>query len=252
MNQISIRPATVADADAICRVQMDAQEPLHEFYELFFKDHPRKLAPIALRQALARPDKFTFLVAEKEETDGSASKEVVGYARYTIVRAADDAAGESTPAPPASTVWDRPGHMDELWGQFNADQDAGEAVVEEVIAGRRHLWVQQVMILPDRQRQGIGRKLLQKALDEADAQGVPSILTSSEKGYGLYVRLGFVSLAEFTLDNGAWTVRVLEHLKSLGMSRDETLAEKYRGTVEKGWAMIREVAKNTRQCVSLV
>ncbi|CAH0038058.1 unnamed protein product [Clonostachys rhizophaga] len=244
MSQISIRPATVADTDAICAVMMEAQEPLHEFYELFFKDHPRNLAPIAMRQALAKPDKFTFFVAEEEKTDGSASRDIVGYVRYTIVGAAD-AAGESTsaPAPPVSTVWDRPGHMEQLWEQFNADQNAAEAVVEEVIAGRRHLWVQQVMILPDRQRQGIGKKLLQKALDEADAQGVPSILTSSEKGYGLYVRLGFASLAEFLLDNGAWTVKVLEHLKSLGMSRDETLAEKYRGTVEKGWAMIREVPK---------
>ncbi|KAK7213110.1 hypothetical protein V2G26_020288 [Clonostachys chloroleuca] len=244
MSQISIRPATVADTDAICTVMMDAQEPLHEFYELFFKDHPRKLAPIAMRQALAKPDKFTFLVAEEEKTDGSAGREVVGYVRYTVVGAAD-ATGESTsaPAPPVSTVWDRPGHMEALWEQFNADQNAAEAVVEEVIAGRRHLWVQQVMILPDRQRQGIGRKLLQKALDEADAQSLPSILTSSEKGYGLYVRLGFVSRAEFTLGNGAWTAKILEHLKSLGMSRDETLAEKYRGTVEKGWAMIREVPK---------
>ncbi|VUC37887.1 unnamed protein product [Clonostachys rosea] len=247
MSQISVRPATVADTDAICRVLMDAQEPLHEFYGLFFKDHPRKLAPIAVRQALAKTDKFTFLVAEEEGTE---SREVVGFVRYSIIGAAADADGKtdapasaSAPAPAPSTVWDRPGHMEELWEQFNADQNAAEAVVEEVIAGRRHLWVQQVMILPDRQRKGIGRKLLQKALDEADAQGVPSILTSSEKGYGLYVRMGFVSHAEFTMDNGAMTVRVLDHLKSLDMSRDETLAEKYRGTVEKGWAMIREVAK---------
>jgi hypothetical protein len=138
MSQITIRPATVADTDAICAVMMDAQEPLHEFYELFFKDHPRKLAPVAMRQALAKPDKFTFLVAA-EETDGSAGREVVGYARYSIVGAADATAEESAPAPPVSTVWDRPGHMEELWEQFNADQNAAEAVVEEVIAGRRHL-----------------------------------------------------------------------------------------------------------------
>lgn len=55
-------------------------------------------------------------------------------------------------------------------------------------------------MLPEYQRRGLGKKLLDIGLEEADKLNASVYLVATERGEGLYKRAGFVELERFVVD----------------------------------------------------
>jgi hypothetical protein len=147
MSSITIRPATLADSDAIANIHSSALEKYNDFYAAFFQRHPRELIPIATRNALQNP-KQHFLVAEE-------AGQTVGFVRYTEVKNKNNtdsdnsnkpnsnASEQPAPAPGPPAVWTIKKHMEELWQWFNARSEEIDASKEKAVDGRDHfgkLW----------------------------------------------------------------------------------------------------------------
>jgi ribosomal protein S18 acetylase RimI-like enzyme len=62
---------------------------------------------------------------------------------------------------------------------------------------------QSVVVLPEWQRRGIGKRLMAEVLRRAERDGVMVGLESSVKGEGLYRKLGFELLGRFTTEADA-------------------------------------------------
>ncbi|KAH7121447.1 acyl-CoA N-acyltransferase [Dactylonectria macrodidyma] len=227
MSSVTIRPATVADKDAMADVHDKAMTPFLEFYNALWTKSPSEVIPILTDKALRNP-KFVFLVAEVE---GS----VVGFTRYTIVPAQKPADEK----PPHLLLIQPKEQLKEIWVRFNARDDEMDACKQEAAKGQRHYYVLHLMIHPDYQRRGIGGKLLQTVIDRADAEGVPTILTSSKVAHGLYLKLGFEDLGVWTVDCEAWAKEVVEANAKSGIKQNEDLAHKYAGVTEVEACMIR-------------
>ena len=59
------------------------------------------------------------------------------------------------------------------------------------IRGKKHVYLRRMMVHPDHQRQGIGRKLLQWGLDQADRERLVAWLNGRPSGLKLYLDAGF-------------------------------------------------------------
>ena len=103
------------------------------------------------------------------------------------------------------------------------------------------------MILPTHQRRGIGGQLLRAVTDQGDKEGIPTLIVSSAESHGLYLKLGFEDLGQWTIDNGAWAKKIQEKERSLGMEVTNDLADKYEGAEEVECVMIRRPLKSTSQ-----
>ena len=68
------------------------------------------------------------------------------------------------------------------------------------IRGKKHVILRRLVVHPDFQRRGIGRKLMQWGLDEADRLGIVSWLFARPAGIQLYQRCGYVEVANITFD----------------------------------------------------
>ncbi|KAF2200009.1 acyl-CoA N-acyltransferase, partial [Delitschia confertaspora ATCC 74209] len=71
---------------------------------------------------------------------------------------------------------------------------------EGVLRGDWNVWeLSQVFVDPSYQRQGVGRKLLEWGIKQADQDGVPMYLEATPPGKVMYERLGFevLDVAEF-------------------------------------------------------
>jgi predicted acetyltransferase len=55
-------------------------------------------------------------------------------------------------------------------------------------------------VSPSHQRQGIGKQLLEKFLEEVDRDGEPVFLRASSSGKPLYEKYGWTTLKEVTYD----------------------------------------------------
>jgi GNAT superfamily N-acetyltransferase len=63
-----------------------------------------------------------------------------------------------------------------------------------------HLYVPYVGVAPEAQGAGLGTRLLERTLERADADGLPTYLeATSEQNAALYARLGFEHLGAFTV-----------------------------------------------------
>jgi GNAT superfamily N-acetyltransferase len=63
-----------------------------------------------------------------------------------------------------------------------------------------HFYVPYVGVAPEGQGAGLGTKLLERTLEKADTQGLPTYLeATSERNAALYERLGFEHLGAFTV-----------------------------------------------------
>lgn len=67
-----------------------------------------------------------------------------------------------------------------------------------------YVYLASLYTLPTRQRQGIGRALVEHCLAEADARGVPVALNASPVGWRMYERCGFRVWREVELDLREW------------------------------------------------
>ena len=68
------------------------------------------------------------------------------------------------------------------------------------IRGKKHVILRRLVVHPDFQRRGIGRKLMQWGLDEADRLGIVSWLFARPAGIQLYQRCGYVEVANISFD----------------------------------------------------
>ncbi|KAM0250104.1 hypothetical protein ACHAP5_002421 [Fusarium lateritium] len=242
MSSITIRPATLADSDAIASIHSSALEKYNEFYAAFFQRHPRELIPIATRNALLYPGQQHFSVAEE-------AGRTVGFVRYKEVVKNNTDSGSSNnkpnsnaseqPTPPA--VWTIKKHMEELWQWFDARSEEMDASKEKAVDGRDHFEVMHIMVDPQHQRKGIGGYLLKSVTDKADAINAPTLIVSSVEGHGLYSKHGFESLGTWEIDNEAWAHKIVEHEKSIGYTDGVIdLEDKCRGMRESEDSMIRQ------------
>lgn len=95
------------------------------------------------------------------------------------------------------------------------------------------------MIHPDYQRKGIGAKLLQAVKEKADADGLPTLIVSSEMSHGLYLKTGFEELGVWTIDTEYWAREIVQCNVSLGIKENEDLARQFEGVKEVEGCLIR-------------
>ncbi|KAJ4165730.1 hypothetical protein LMH87_007350 [Akanthomyces muscarius] len=242
---ITIRPGTAADADAISQVHYEALDQFHEFYGAFFKKHPREMLPLMTAQAFAKKEPaWVFYVAEEGD-------DVVGFVRYCFEEAKDSdekkekkeeekvdgkEEGEKKKKKEEESPYACKEELKELWKAFNDAQTKAEETVENAAKGQRHMWIQHLMIRPSHQRRGIGHALLSTALQHADEQTLPAVIVSSAESVALYRKFGFVSQGSFQIDNGHWAREVARVQPG---QASEMLVERYDGVFEVEDVMVR-------------
>ncbi|UPK94084.1 hypothetical protein LCI18_005019 [Fusarium solani-melongenae] len=211
MSSITLRPATLADSDAISNIHYEALNRYHVFYAAFFQKHPRDIIRIADRGAIQDPGR-TVVVAEEEE-----GGEIVGFIIYQIANSNSNKSDEDTRDGPPLPISEPKEHLRELWDRFNERNAEMDKYKEESIKGQKHYEVLQLMVHPSHQRSGVGGRLLSSALAKADADSAPTLVTSSAEGHGLYLRNGFRSLGKtWPVDNARWAGEAAKLDEKLG------------------------------------
>ncbi|UNI17904.1 hypothetical protein JDV02_004211 [Purpureocillium takamizusanense] len=234
---IVIRSATAADQDAIARIHYEALNAYHDFYAAFFRTHPRELLTQSTRRAFAETN-FTFLVAEETTINGS---ETVGFIRYKIVQARpDNAQDEKSVESSQPSLLARKDHLEHIWERFTEREKEMDACYEAAATGKRHFFVNHLMVHPRHQRRGVGGMLLREVTARSDDEGVPTLIVASAEARGLYVRCGFAVLGEWTIDNGYWAAEIERHEQELGIGDSRGLGAKFKGVKEIEAYMIRE------------
>ncbi|KAI9155172.1 hypothetical protein HJFPF1_07748 [Paramyrothecium foliicola] len=235
-----IRPAEAADVPAMASAHYSAMTPLNDFYAALFEMDLLKAFQAAVGAALQNAA-TTILVAEHPDSG------VVGFIRYQIEDASEGQQGEgqqnvgtlqqATPAAPSP--WARKPHLEEIWQGLQSRTDEMDACEQQALQGRRYISIRHLMIHSDWQRQGLGTKLLREVIARSEAEGVPCWITSSAESQELYAKLGFKELGVWTIDDGYWAKRLVEHEKGLGITGNEHLAEQYAGVTETEKCLIR-------------
>ena len=88
------------------------------------------------------------------------------------------------------------------------DGDAVVGLVRLVGDGFSSIFVQDLIVLPSYQRQGIGRDLMKEALEDfKDAYQVQLVTDQTEKTLGFYHSLGFESLSTYDCTGMIWVDR---------------------------------------------
>ncbi|OPB44906.1 hypothetical protein A0O28_0090440 [Trichoderma guizhouense] len=241
MASVTIRPASPADAPAIAAVHYRAQEKYHGFYGAFFVHSPRDILIQATARAIQKPENVYLVAVDEEE------KKIVGFVRYVVEEEKKEqqepaVVSEGEEAGPPSLFGVKE-HLKGLWEEFNEKQVAMDGCYEKAADGKRHIYVNHLMIDPGYQRKGIGGKLLAAVLERSDEQKVPTFLMSSAESRGLYGKMGFEILGTWRVDNGDWAGRVVELEKGLGIVGREGLEEEFRGVGEVEDVMVRRVRR---------
>ncbi|KAL7942874.1 acyl-CoA N-acyltransferase [Trichoderma barbatum] len=234
MASITIRPGSPADAPSIADVHYRAQDKYHGFYGAFFVRDPRDIMTQATARAVQRPEN-EYLVAVDE-----GSGQVVGFVRYVVKgeKKEEEEVAVSDAGPSLFVVRE---HVKDLWEDFDKKQVAMDGCYEKAADGKRHIYVNLLMIDPDHQRKGIGGKLLAAVLERSDKEKVPTFLMSSAESRGLYGKMGFEILGTWRIDNGDWARRVVEVERELRITGNEGLEDKFRGVGEIEDVMVRWV-----------
>ena len=88
------------------------------------------------------------------------------------------------------------------------DGDAVVGLVRLVGDGFSSIFVQDLLVLPSYQRQGIGSDLMKEALgDYKDAYQVQLVTEQTEKTLGFYRSLGFETLSTYDCTGMTWVDR---------------------------------------------
>ena len=88
------------------------------------------------------------------------------------------------------------------------DGDAVVGLIRLVGDGFSSVFVQDLIVLPSYQRQGIGRSLMKEALEDyKDAYQVQLVTEQTEKNVGFYRSLGFEALSTYDCIGMTWVDR---------------------------------------------
>ena len=88
------------------------------------------------------------------------------------------------------------------------DGDAVVGLIRLVGDGFLSVFVQDLIVLPSYQRQGIGRSLMKEALEDyKDAYQVQLVTEQTEKNVGFYRSLGFEALSTYDCIGMTWMYR---------------------------------------------
>ena len=88
------------------------------------------------------------------------------------------------------------------------DGDAVVGLIRLVGDGFSSVFVQDLIVLPSYQRQGIGRSLMKEALEDyKDAYQVQLVIEQTEKNVGFYRSLGFEILSTYNCIGMTWENR---------------------------------------------
>ncbi|KAH8890332.1 acyl-CoA N-acyltransferase [Thozetella sp. PMI_491] len=230
MEAIQIRPATLDDAAAIADVHIKALDAWNDFYAAFYVLSPRESMPKATVLAMNNPSQ-NFVVAVD-----SSSGEVVGFVRYHV----EDPDIKDKPSTSGLAALFTPKeHLKELKDRFDERDDEMDAVYLGASKEQRHYYIKHLMVHPDQQRKGIGKKLLSSVVAKSDAEGIPSFIVASAEAYGLYAKLGFEDLGTFPLDNGYWAKEITDLEKKLDIKGNEDFAQTWAGKKELERYMVR-------------
>ncbi len=72
------------------------------------------------------------------------------------------------------------------------------------MGGKAYVLLGILAVLPSYQRCGVGSKLMDWGLPQADELKLPAYLEASPMGKGLYIKKGFQEVCEFELDAKKW------------------------------------------------
>ncbi|KAH7420165.1 acyl-CoA N-acyltransferase [Cadophora sp. MPI-SDFR-AT-0126] len=82
--------------------------------------------------------------------------------------------------------------------------DKLEEVESKYIDREKGFFINYLVVLPSYQRLGLGRRLLDIGLKEANALGASVFLVATEMGAGLYKKAGFKEIEQFVIDVKPW------------------------------------------------
>ncbi len=99
--------------------------------------------------------------------------------------------------------------------------------------------IKNLMVHPQHQRKGVGRRLLESAVAASDEANIPAFLVSSAEALTLYTSLGFQQLGTWSIDNEDWARRIAANERELGIAGNEHLEEQFRGVSEVERYMVR-------------
>ena len=119
----------------------------------------------------------------------------------------------------------------------------------DTFSGVPHLYVKHLFVLSSHQRKGIGKLLLNKCIEVAEAKRVPAFLVASSQGHSMYLKAGFEGILrkeehidywaqrikDREIEKNVWEEREAERRKQ-NLSLDEDLS----GSVDVQWTMIRQ------------
>ncbi|KAE8154090.1 acyl-CoA N-acyltransferase [Aspergillus avenaceus] len=108
---------------------------------------------------------------------------VLGYAKWDLE---PDRCGERFP----------PWHAESDGEHCSEFFDGIEQQRKNIMAGRKHYYLDMLAVNPDYGRRGAGSKLVEWGCDLADQDGVPIYLASSDAGIRLYQKFGFEILKD--------------------------------------------------------
>lgn len=166
--------------------------------------------PESIRHWLSLPQKVEVTKAVDTETG-----QIVGSVGWVFRGFDRDPAGvtENPPEPtkqPANSVsseYAKTGSADldplEQLGELTDDHFA-QFMKRMMPPGTRCMFIAGIQVHPDHQGKGIGRALVRKGTDRADAEGVICWVHSSEAGAGLFPRCGFEVDETLEIDLDEW------------------------------------------------
>ncbi|CAM1502764.1 Fc.00g075400.m01.CDS01 [Cosmosporella sp. VM-42] len=249
---IKIRPAEPSDGTKIAKVHYEALATYHPFYAAFFETHPREILPAATLASL-QDSENRFVVAADDE-------EVVGFIRYNVIDGAEkteDEGKEDRGGSMPKDLFNTKDYMKDLWAEFNAGNDEKDKISKE-FESQPHICphpsllpplqltasdIKHLMVLPTHQYRGIGATLLRTVVEESDARQLTTILVSSAEGEKLYHRFWFKEKMTWRIDNGAWSEKIVEKIRDIGVEDTDGLVERYKGVDEVEMYMVRLPAR---------
>ncbi|QIW95046.1 hypothetical protein AMS68_000564 [Peltaster fructicola] len=195
---IHIERLTPADVPTKCKIELEA-----------FKNHPR--IPMMWPRGYTA-DLYSF----KESSDASslanpqcrmfkavdAIRGIVGTAEWTLALDVDAQAHQQpTPddAPPPAN-WPEGGN----WALRRFYKINIEKLLRQHLDNQPYIMLNFLTVAPAMQGQGVGSRLMQWGVEEADRRGAAIVLESTPTGLALYKRHGFVTIEVINADMRAF------------------------------------------------